>query len=226
MWGVLMGDRAAKDALYDGFAAVAKALGNGRRAEIVDLLTQGERSVEEVAEEIGQSVANASQHLQHLLRAGLVTTRRQGNRIHYSLADRRVAELWAAVRDVAAAHVAKIDRLATAYLGDRSGLQTVTREQLAERLRRGEVVLIDVRPYAEFRQGHIPGAVSVPIDMLGQQMLDLGKDREVVAYCRGAFCVYADDAVRAMLAKGYRAARLEDGFPEWARSGRPSESTA
>jgi len=221
-----MGDRAAKDALYDGFATVAKALGNGRRAEIVDLLTQGERSVEEVAEEIGQSVANASQHLQHLLRAGLVRTRRQGNRIHYSLADRRVAQLWAAVRDVAAAHVAVIDRLATAYLGDRSGLQTVTREQLAERLRRGEVVLIDVRPYAEFRQGHIPGAVSVPIDMLGQQMLDLGKDREVVAYCRGAYCVYADDAVRAMLAMGYRAARLEDGFPEWARSGLPSESTA
>jgi rhodanese-related sulfurtransferase/DNA-binding transcriptional ArsR family regulator len=221
-----MGDRATKDALYDGFATVAKALGNGRRAEIVDLLTQGERSVEEVAEEIGQSVANTSQHLQQLLRAGLVTTRRQGNRIHYSLADRRVAELWAAVRDVAAAQVAEIDRLATAYLGDRSGLQTVTRQQLAERLRRGEVVLIDVRPYAEFRQGHIPGAVSVPIDMLGQQMLNLGKDREVVAYCRGAYCVYADDAVRAMLAQGYRAARLEDGFPEWAGSGRPSESTA
>jgi rhodanese-related sulfurtransferase len=220
-----MGERAAKDALYDGFASVAKALGSGRRAEIVDLLTQGERSVEAIAEEIGQSVANTSQHLQHLLRAGLVTTRRQGNRINYSPASPRVAALWAAVRDVAAEHVAEIDRLAAAYLGDRAGLQTVTREQLSDRLRRGEVVLIDVRPHAEFRQGHIPGAVSVPIDRLATEMDGLGKDREIVAYCRGAYCVYADDAVRALVANGFEAARLEDGFPEWARASQPTQST-
>jgi rhodanese-related sulfurtransferase/DNA-binding HxlR family transcriptional regulator len=220
-----VGDRAAKDALYDGFATVAKALGSGRRAEIVDLLTQGERSVEEIAEEIGQSVANTSQHLQHLLRAGLVTTRRQGNRIHYSTASPRVAELWAAVRDVAAGHLAEIDRLAAAYLGDRAALQTITREQLSDRLRRGEVVLIDVRPQPEFRQGHIPGAVSVPIDRLATEIDGLGMDREIVAYCRGAYCVYADDAVRALVAKGFQAARLEDGFPEWARAGQPTQST-
>jgi rhodanese-related sulfurtransferase/DNA-binding transcriptional ArsR family regulator len=220
-----VGDRAAKDALYDGFATVAKALGSGRRAEIVDLLTQGERSVEEIAEEIGQSVANTSQHLQHLLRAGLVTTRRQGNRIHYSTASQRVAELWAAVRDVAAGHLAEIDRLAAAYLGDRAALQTITREQLSDRLRRGEVVLIDVRPQPEFRQGHIPGAVSVPIDRLATEIDGLGMDREIVAYCRGAYCVYADDAVRALVAKGFQAARLEDGFPEWARAGQPTQST-
>jgi rhodanese-related sulfurtransferase/DNA-binding transcriptional ArsR family regulator len=220
-----VGDRAAKDALYDGFATVAKALGSGRRAEIVDLLTQGERSVEEIAEEIGQSVANTSQHLQHLLRAGLVTTRRQGNRIHYSTASLRVAELWAAVRDVAAEHLAEIDRLAAAYLGDRAALQTITREQLSDRLRRGEVVLIDVRPHTEYRQGHIPGAVSVPIDRLATEIDGLGMDREIVAYCRGAYCVYADDAVRALVAKGFQAARLEDGFPEWARAGQPTQST-
>lgn len=220
-----MGERAAKDALYTGFASVSKALGNGRRAEIVDLLTQGERSVEEIADEIGQSVANTSQHLQHLLRAGLVTTRRQGNRIHYSTASQRVADLWAAVRDVAAAHLAEIDRLAAAYLGDRAALKTVTREQLAAGLGRGEIVLIDVRPHVEFRQGHIPGAVSVPIEELAAHMEGLRTDREIVAYCRGAYCVYADDAVRALVAGGYDAARLEDGFPEWASSGQPIQST-
>jgi rhodanese-related sulfurtransferase len=221
-----MGGRAAKDALYDGFATVAKALGSGRRAEIVDLLGQGERSVEEIAAEIEQSVANTSQHLQQLLRAGLVSSRRQGNRVLYSLASERVAELWAAVRDVAANYLAEIDRLAAAYLGDRSALQTVTRGQLAERLRRGDVVLIDVRPQAEFRHGHILGAVSVPIDQFAEQMNGLGRDRDIVAYCRGAYCVFADDAVRALVADGFRAARLEDGFPEWARAGLPVESTA
>ncbi|HEY3263034.1 MAG TPA: metalloregulator ArsR/SmtB family transcription factor, partial [Pseudonocardiaceae bacterium] len=207
-------------------ATVAKALGSGRRAEIVDLLGQGERSVEEIAAEIEQSVANTSQHLQQLLRAGLVSSRRQGNRVLYSLASERVAELWAAVRDVAANYLAEIDRLAAAYLGDRSALQTVTRGQLAERLRRGDVVLIDVRPQAEFRHGHILGAVSVPIDQFAEQMNGLGRDRDIVAYCRGAYCVFADDAVRALVADGFRAARLEDGFPEWARAGLPVESTA
>ncbi|MGZ6825307.1 MAG: ArsR/SmtB family transcription factor [Mycobacteriales bacterium] len=216
-----MGDRQAKDALFDGLAAVAKALGNGRRAELVDVLAQGERSVDELAGEVGQSVANTSQHLQHLLRTGLVRTRRDGNRVIYRLAGPRVAELWAAVRDVAAEHVAALDDLAEAYLGDRERLATVTREELVQRLRDGEVVLLDVRPEAEFAAGHIQGAVSVPVDDLPRRVRALPKDASVVAYCRGPYCVYADDAVRALRRRGFRAARLEDGYPEWARAGLP-----
>ncbi|MGH8893137.1 MAG: ArsR/SmtB family transcription factor [Actinomycetes bacterium] len=220
-----MGDRAAKDALYVGLAAVAKALGNGRRAEIVDVLAQGERSVEEIAGELGQSVANTSQHLQLLLRAGLVGTRRDGNRIHYSLAGPRVGELWAAVRDVAAEHVAELDRLAATYLGDRSRLSTVSRDELARRLRDGDVVVLDVRPEPEYAAGHVAGAVSLPVGELTRRLRELPKDRQVVAYCRGPYCVYADDAVRVLTRRKYRAARLEDGYPEWAAAGLPIEKT-
>ncbi len=219
-----MGDRAAKDALFDGLAGVAKALGNGRRAEIVDVLTQGERAVEEVAAEIGQSVANTSQHLQRLLGAGLVRTRRSGTRVYYSLASPRVGQLWAAVRDVAAQHVAVLESLAAAYLGDRSTLDEVTREELTRRLRDGEVVVLDVRPEPEFAAGHIVGAISMPVNELALRLRDLPRDKQVVAYCRGPYCVYADDAVRAMTRRGYRAARLEDGYPEWAGAGLPVEA--
>lgn len=218
-----MGDRAAKDALYDGLAAVAKALGNGRRGEIVDVLAQGERSVEALADDIGQSVANTSHHLQHLLRAGLVRTRRDGTRVHYSLATPRVGELWAAARDVARSQVAEVEGLGEAYLGDRSGLDTISREALARRVREGDVVVLDVRPEAEFRAGHIAGAISLPVDQIGRRLRTLPRDRDVVAYCRGPFCVYADDAVRTLRRRGYRAARLDDGYPEWAREGLPVE---
>ena len=219
-----MGDRAAKDALFDGLATVAKALGNGRRAEIVDVLAQGERSVDGIAAELGQTVANTSQHLQHLLRAGLVRTRRSGTRIYYSLASPRVAELWTAVRDVSATHLAELDKLAAAYLGDRSRLDTVTRDELAERLRAGDVVVLDVRPEPEFHAGHITGAVSMPIGQLARRLRGMPKDRQVVAYCRGPYCVFADDAVRALRRRGYRAARLEDGYPEWAHAGHPIQT--
>ncbi len=218
-----MGGRAAKDALFDGLSAAAKALGNGRRAEIVDVLSQGERSVEEVATELEQSVANTSQHLQQLLGAGLVRTRRDGNRIYYSLAGAKVAYLWAAVRDVAAEHMAELDRLAAAYLGDRSRLNTITREELSKRLRDGDVVVLDVRPETEYSAGHITGAVSLPIAELARRLRHLPKDKSVVAYCRGPYCVYADDAVRALTRRGQQAARLEDGYPEWARAGLPVE---
>jgi rhodanese-related sulfurtransferase/biotin operon repressor len=216
-----MADRAAKDALYDGFAVVGRALASGRRAEIVDLLAQGERSVEEIAAELGQSVANTSQHLQQLLRAGLVVTRRDRNRIYYSLASSRVSDLWAAMRDVAAAHVAEMDRLARAYLGDRDQLETIDRDQLAKRLKARDVVVIDVRPAAEYGAGHIRGALSVPIAELGKRLRDLPKDQRVVAYCRGPYCVYADDAVRTLRKRGFQAARLEDGYPEWKHAGLP-----
>jgi rhodanese-related sulfurtransferase/DNA-binding transcriptional ArsR family regulator len=217
-------DRAAKDALFDGLARVARALGNGRRAEIVDLLAQAERSVEEIAAELGQSVANTSQHLQQLLRAGLVRTRRDGNRIYYSLAGDRVIELWQVIREVAAEHVEELDQLAAAYLGDRSELEVMTRDQLAGRLRAGDVVVLDVRPEPEFRAGHIAGAVSIPVAELGRRLRQVPKGRQVVAYCRGHYCVYADDAVRTLRRRGYPAARLEDGYPEWARAGLPVQS--
>jgi rhodanese-related sulfurtransferase/predicted transcriptional regulator len=216
-----MGDRVAKDALFDAFAEVAKALGSGRRAEIVDVLAQGERSVEDLAGEIGQSVANTSQHLRVLARAGLVRTRRDGTRIYYALASDRVGELWAALRDVAAEHVAGIERLAQAYLGDRDELEAIDRTELAARLRRGDLILLDVRPRSEFRAGHIRGARSVPIGELRRTLRTLPKDTEIVAYCRGPYCVYADDAVRELRRRGYRALRLEDGFPEWERAGLP-----
>jgi len=217
-----MGDRAAKDALYDGFAVVAKALANGRRAEIVDVLSQGERSVEELAGEIGQSVANTSQHLRQLAGAGLVRTRRDGNRVFYAPASPRVAQLWTAMRTVAADHVAQIDRLAAAYLGDRDGLETITRDELARRLRTGEVIILDVRPAAEHRAGHILGARSVPIAELHNELDRLPTDHDVVAYCRGPYCVYADDAVRELSRRGRSARRLEDGYPEWANAGLPT----
>jgi rhodanese-related sulfurtransferase/DNA-binding transcriptional ArsR family regulator len=216
-----MAGRAAKDALFEGFAEVAKALASGRRAEIVDVLAQGERSVEAVADEIGQSVANTSHHLRALARAGLLTTRRDGTRIYYALASERVAELWAAVRDVAAAHVAGLERLAAAYLGDRDGIEVIDREELATRLRQGSVVVLDVRPEPEFAAAHIAGARSVPIRDLRKHLKALPEDCEVVAYCRGPYCVYADDAVRELRRRGFDARRLEDGFPEWRRAGLP-----
>lgn len=219
-----MGDRAAKDALYDGLATVAKALGSGRRAEIIDVLAQGERSVDELAGEIDQSVANTSHHLQHLLRAGLVRTRREGTRIHYSLASPRVGELWAAVRDVAGSQLAELDELATAYLGDRSTLATVTHKELAQRLREGDVIVLDVRPTPEYSAGHIRGAISVPVKEITRRLRAIPKDRQVVAYCRGPYCVYADEAVRTLKRRGYAAARLEDGYPEWARAGLPVDT--
>jgi len=216
-----MGDRAAKDALFDAFADVAKAMASGRRAEIVDLLAQGERSVEEIAGEIGQSVANTSHHLRAMAQSGVLRTRREGTRIHYRLASDRVGELWAALRSVAAEHVAGIERLAEDYLGDRSRLEAVDRQELAARLEAGDVVVLDVRPAPEFTAGHISGARSVPVAELRQQLRSLPKDVDVVAYCRGPYCVYADDAVRMLRRRGYRARRLEDGFPEWKRAGLP-----
>jgi len=155
---------------------------------------------------------------------GLVRTRRDGNRIYYSLASERVAQLWSVVRVVAAEHVEELDQLAAACLGDRSRLDTVTRDQLAQRLRAGDVVVLDVRPEPEFRAGHIAGALSIPMAELTRRLRDVPKGQQVVAYCRGPYCVYADDAVRALRRRGYQASRLEDGYPEWAQAGLPVKS--
>ena len=219
-----MGDRVAKDALYDGFAEVAKALGNGRRAEIVDVLAQGERHVEEIATEIDQSVANTSFHLRALAAVGLVATRRDGTRIYYRLTSEQVGELWAALRQVAVAHHATLDDLATAYLGHRDELDQIHRDELARRLHDGDLIVVDVRPEPEYGAGHIAGAVSIPIDRLARQLRSLPPDVDVIAYCRGPYCVFADDAVRLLRRRGRRARRLEDGYPEWRRAGLPVES--
>lgn len=219
-------DRTAKAELFDALASVAQALGSGRRAEIVDVLDQAERSVDAIAAEVGLSVANTSQHLQVLARAGLVRTRRSSNRVYYRLASGRVSDLWAAVRDVAAHHVAEVGVLASAYLGPRSGIEQVTADELTERLARGDVVLLDVRPEREFDAGHISGARSAPLDELETIAPTLPRQRDVVAYCRGPYCIYADDAVRLLRARGLSARRLDVGYPEWRRAGRPTEMTA
>jgi rhodanese-related sulfurtransferase/DNA-binding transcriptional ArsR family regulator len=218
-----MANRAAKDALYESFAEVARALASGRRAEIVDVLAQGERSVEELAGEISQSVANTSQHLQVLARAGLVRSRRQGTRVFYRLASERVSELWAAVRDVAVRHVAEVGVLADDYLGERDEVEQLSAEELDQRLARDQVVLLDVRPELEYRAGHIAGARSTPLDELPALLGKLPRRQEIVAYCRGPYCVYADDAVRLLHQRGLKARRLDVGFPEWRRAGRPVE---
>ena len=216
-----MGDQGAKTALYDAFATVGQALASGRRAELVEVLAQGERSVDEAAVEIGQSMANTSQHLRVLARAGLVTSRRDGNRVLYRLAGDEVEALWEALRAVAAGHVAGLDRLAADYLGDRDGLEQVDRDELARRLDEEGLGVWDVRPPAEFAAGHVPGAVSVPPGEVRRRLRELPGRAEVVAYCRGPFCVFADNAVRELTRHGHRARRLEDGFPEWRRAGLP-----
>src|SRR5229473_4232906 len=197
-----MSERAAKVALFDAFASVAAALGSGRRAEIVDVLAQGERSVDELASEVGQSMASTSHHLRLLAKAGLARSRRDGHRVVYRLASERVGDLWTAVRDVAVRHVAEVNVLADDYLGARDGVEQVSARELEERLARGEVVLLDVRPEPEYRAGHIAGARSAPLPALASFVPKLPRRREIVAYCRGPYCVYADDAVRLLRERG------------------------
>jgi rhodanese-related sulfurtransferase len=219
----LVSDRVAKSALFDAFASVAAALGSGRRAEIVDVLAQGERSVEELANEVGQSVASTSHHLRLLAKAGLARSRRDGHRVVYRLASERVGDLWAAVRDVAVRHVAEVNVLAEEYLGERDGVERVSAAELEQRLARGEVVVLDVRPASEYRAGHIAGARSAPLPALASLVPKLPRRREVIAYCRGPYCLYADDAVRLLRDQGLKARRLDVGFPEWRRADRPIE---
>ena len=218
-----MGERAAKSKLFDGFGAVAKALASGRRVEILDVLAQGPRSVEELASEIDQSVANTSHHLRTMARAGLLESDREGTRIVYRVASPKVTELWRALRDVASEQVAEIDRLARGYLGEPDGFEPVVHEELLRRLRRKDVVVLDVRPASEYAAGHIAGARSMPIAELSRRLKDVPRRSAVIAYCRGPYCVFADDAVRTLRRRGYRAVRLEDGFPEWRDAGLPVE---
>jgi rhodanese-related sulfurtransferase len=215
-----MGDRAAKTALFDALARVAKALASGRRIELVDVLANGERTVEALAGEVGLSVANTSQHLQILRQAGLVGSRRQGTSVHYRLGGPEVFELWRTLRTLAAGRLAEVERLAVAYLGARDRLEPVTREELARRLEDGDdLVVLDVRPAAEYAAGHLPGAVSIPVGELRRRLAELPADREVVAYCRGPYCAFAHEAVELLREEGFAARRLEDGLPEWQAAG-------
>jgi rhodanese-related sulfurtransferase len=212
-----MGDREAKRALFDEFGRIGKALASGRRIELLDLLANGERTVEAVAGELGLSVANTSQHLRILRQAGLVTARREGTSIHYRLAGPEVFELW---RTLTGARSAEVERLAAAYLGARDELEPVTRQELARRLEDGDrLVVLDVRPAAEHAAGHLPGAVSIPVGELRRRLHELPGDREIVAYCRGPYCAFAHEAVALLRQEGFSARRLEDGLPEWQAAG-------
>jgi rhodanese-related sulfurtransferase/predicted transcriptional regulator len=217
-----MADRAAKQALFDGFARVGKALASGRRIELLDVLANGERTVEALARQLGLSVANTSQHLQVLRQAGLVATRREGTSVHYRLATPEVFELWRALRTLASSRLAEVERLAAAYLGARDELEPITRQELARRLEDGdELVVLDVRPTEEHAAGHLPGAVSIPLAELRRRLAELPRDRQIVAYCRGPFCAFAHEAIAVLTDAGLTARRLEDGLPEWAAAGLP-----
>jgi rhodanese-related sulfurtransferase/DNA-binding HxlR family transcriptional regulator len=202
-----------KDALFEAIALMGKAFASPRRLELLDLLAQGPRSVEELARASGQSNANTSQHLQALHAAGMVTRGREGVRVRYALAGKDVLALWLALQDASAARLAEVERAAREYLGEE--VEAIGREELIDRLGRGEVVLVDVRPVEEFAAGHIEGARSIPLDELERRLAELPAEREVVAYCRGPFCAYAHEAVRRLHAAGRPARRLVDGWPEW-----------
>ena len=208
-----MSGRREKDALFEAIALMGKAFASPRRLELLDLLAQAPRNVDELARASGQSTANTSQHLQALHAAGMVTRVREGTSVRYSLAGEEALALWLALRDASVSHLAEVERAARDYLGDE--VDAIDRDELRARLRDGDVVLVDVRPAEEFDAGHIEGACSIPIDELEERLAELPADREVVAYCRGPFCAYAHDAVRRLRAAGRRARRLEDGWPEW-----------
>lgn len=226
MRGNTLANREAKNALFDGLASIAKAMASGRRAEIIDVLAQGERSVEELAGQIDQSLANTSHHLQVLSRAGLVRTHKSGTWVYYRLADERVSELWSALTDVASNHVAGLDVLVDAYLGDHKDVPQISREELSKRLGGRDLLVLDVRPTTEYEAGHIPSAESVPIDEFESRLAEIHSGTEVVAYCRGPYCGYAVDAVRLLTARGLDAQRLEDGLPEWRLAGLPIEMSS
>ena len=212
-----------KQALYSEFASVARALGSPHRLEVLEHLAQGERGVEALAARVGLSVANASQHLQQLRRAGLVASRRDGKFVLYRLADEAVLGLIASLADLAARNLAEVDRIRRAYFDDRDGMEPVSREELLQRTRNGLVTVLDVRPADEFDAGHLPGAVNIPLGELEARLVDLDPDREIVAYCRGPWCVLSFEAVAALRARGFKVRRLEDGLPEWRASGLPVE---
>jgi rhodanese-related sulfurtransferase len=208
-----MSTRRSKEALFEAIAGMGKAFASPRRLELIDLLAQGPRSVDQLARASGQSTANASQHLQALHASGVVTRQRDNTRVNYALAGPDLLRLWLELRDASATRLAEVERAAREYLG--AEVEAISREELLDRLRGNEVVLVDVRPAEEFDAGHIRGAVSIPLDELDERLAELPADSEIVAYCRGTLCAYAHEAVRRLRAEGRPARRLEGGWPEW-----------
>ena len=216
-----MSSRREKDALFEAIALMGKAFASPVRLELLDLLAQAPRTVDELARASDQSNANASQHLQALHAAGMVTRAREGTSVRYALAGDETLRLWLALRDASISQLAEAERAAREYLGD--DVDAVGREELIARLTKGDVVLVDVRPAEEFEAGHIKGARSIPLDELEDRLAELPADCEIVAYCRGPYCAYAHDAVRRLQATGRQARRLEEGWPEWRLAGQPTE---
>jgi rhodanese-related sulfurtransferase/DNA-binding transcriptional ArsR family regulator len=215
-----MSHRAFKDRLYPQFARVGAALASERRLELLDLLAQAPRHVEALASETGMSVANVSQHLQHLRSARLVEADREGTKVRYRLAGDDVLRLWLALRSVAETRLADVDQVVRAFAVDETAEPPLSRDALAGQVQRGEVVLIDVRPSLEYEHGHLPGAVSVPLEELPARLSELPRNKTIVAYCRGAYCLFADEAVALLCAHGFHARRLDGGWPEWYAEGR------
>lgn len=216
-----MSIRNPKLALFTEFAAVAKALGHAHRLELLEQLAQGERPVEVLADRTGLSIANASQHLQQMRRAGLVINRREGKFVYYRLSDDDVLKLLAALRRIAERNVAEVDRVVRSYFNERDSMEEISRAELLQRSRAGTVVILDVRPEDEFALGHLPGAVNIPLRELRKSLDEIDPCQEVVAYCRGPYCVLSYEAVSMLRARGFKARRLEDGLPEWRAAGLP-----
>lgn len=219
-----MSRQGPKQALFAQFAGIAKTLGHAHRLELLEQLGQGERSVETLAQKARLSIANASQHLQQLRRAGLVTTRRDGKFIYYSLADDAVLQLLAALGQIAERNLADVQQVMRRYFHDRDSLEPISRQELRKRLRSGTVTVLDVRPEDEFALGHVPGAVNIQLKDLEARLLDLDVSHEIIAYCRGPYCVLSYEAVAALRERGFKVRRLEDGFPEWRSAGLPVAS--
>jgi rhodanese-related sulfurtransferase/biotin operon repressor len=216
-----MSSRSPKLALFTQFAAVAKSLAHAHRLELLEQLAQGERSVEVLAERTGLSVANTSQHLQQMRRAGIVAAQRRGKFVFYTLADAAVLDLMSALRQLAERNIAEVERVIRSYFTKRDSLEPVSREELLQKSRAGEVIVLDVRPPDEFGLGHLPNAVNIPLRELEARLAELDSRQEIVAYCRGPYCVLSYEAVAALRARGFKARRLEDGLPEWRAAGLP-----
>ena len=218
-----MNKREFKDKVYDELAKITKALANPHRLEIIELLAQGEFSVEQISIQTNLSIANTSQHLQVLKTAQLVVVTRQGNFIHYRLANTNVFKAWKALRDLGLERIASVEKIVKDFRQSKFKFESVTIDDLVKKLKSEKVTILDVRPDAEFKKGHIENAISIPIDELESRLKELPKRNQIVAYCRGPFCVYADEAVALLNKAGYKATRLEEGFPDWALMGLPIE---